>query len=302
MKIFSIFLILIIIITLNTVTAQAGKPTLSVEGTARPGSVLFLTIKGLSLDAKVTGKWEKFNLNFFKNGENWRTIIPISRHISIGNHNLTINITDQNNNNSFSRAIKISRHHFGSQYLSLPKSQSDKYDDPALDKEYDLMYKTLSTVSYDFSPNVPFKLPVDAPVTTPYGLTRFINNEQAGWHKALDLGAGSGEPIIAPQKGKVILARNGLIIHGNTIVIDHGYGLLSLYLHLNKINVKEGAIVSLGTKIGTVGSSGVASGPHLHWGTYIYGVPVDPQVLISIPKTWQDQAISSTKQTAPPVP
>lgn len=295
MKTLSIFLILIIIITLNAVTAQAGKSTLSVEGTPRPGSVLYLTVKGVSSNAKVTGQWEKLDFNFFKSGEYFRAVIPVSRHISTGNHNLKVNITAQSDNNSFLRAIKVSRHYFGKQYLTLPKSQSSKYDDPSLDKEYDLIFKALSNVSYDILPNLPFNWPVDAPITTPYGITRFINNEQSGWHKAIDLGAGTGEPILSPQKGKIILARNGFIIHGNTVIIDHGYGLISLYLHLNKINVKEGSMVNAGTKIGTVGSSGVASGPHLHWGAYIYGVPVDPQVLMASPKSWQGQAISSTK-------
>ncbi|MDR9402283.1 MAG: M23 family metallopeptidase, partial [Halothece sp. Uz-M2-17] len=91
--------------------------------------------------------------------------------------------------------------------------------------------------------------------------------------------AGTGSPVVAPASGTVALVgkeSEGFRVHGNTVGIDHGQGVLSIFLHLNDINVQEGDRVTAGQKIGTVGSTGASTGPHLHWGLYVNGQAIDP--------------------------
>jgi murein DD-endopeptidase MepM/ murein hydrolase activator NlpD len=85
--------------------------------------------------------------------------------------------------------------------------------------------------------------------------------------------------VVAPAAGRIALVgrvNQGFSLHGNTVGIDHGQGVLSIMIHLHRINVNEGDLVQAGQVIGTVGSTGISTGPHLHWGLYVNGVSVDP--------------------------
>src|SRR5665647_2010269 len=94
-------------------------------------------------------------------------------------------------------------------------------------------------------------------------------------HSGLDLAAPLGTPVHAPNNGKVTLAAGGLLSTGNTIVIDHGMGLFTSYYHLNTMNVKAGDAVNKGDVIGTVGTTGFSTGPHLHYAVSIYNTNVN---------------------------
>ncbi|NEO60047.1 MAG: M23 family metallopeptidase, partial [Moorea sp. SIO4G2] len=94
-----------------------------------------------------------------------------------------------------------------------------------------------------------------------------------------------GSPVVAPAAGQIALVgreSEGFRVHGNTVGINHGQGVLSIMLHLSEIKVKEGDFVQAGQVIGTIGSTGASTGPHLHWGLYVHGQSVDP-----VPWRWQ---------------
>lgn len=105
--------------------------------------------------------------------------------------------------------------------------------------------------------------------------TRRIENRWKDYHKGVDLRASTGVPIFAAEGGKIVAARN-LLGSGNTVIIDHGYWLLSLYFHLSKIYLKEGKEAKRGQKIGLAGMSGNAEGSHLHFEVRLYKVPINP--------------------------
>ncbi len=118
-------------------------------------------------------------------------------------------------------------------------------------------------------------------ITTIYGVRRYYNGKFAEnyFHRGVDYASPTGSPVIAPAAGTVALVgtvSEGFRVHGNTIGIDHGQGVISILLHLNGINVKEGDFVKAGQLVGTVGSTGASTGPHLHWGLYVNGQSVDP--------------------------
>ncbi|MGK7900282.1 MAG: M23 family metallopeptidase [Hormoscilla sp.] len=126
-----------------------------------------------------------------------------------------------------------------------------------------------------------FKRPHRGPVTTVFGVRRYYNGEFAFnyYHRGVDYAGETGSPVLAPAAGRVALVgleSRGFELHGNTIGIDHGQGVLSIFMHLNRVDVKEGDLVAAGQVIGGVGATGASTGPHLHWGLYVHGKSVDP--------------------------
>lgn len=127
----------------------------------------------------------------------------------------------------------------------------------------------------------PFLRPNTGPITTIYGVRRYYNGEFANdyYHRGVDYAGGLGSPVVAPAPGRVALVgrvSQGFRVHGNVVGIDHGQGVASIMMHLSRIDVQEGEFVQAGQRIGAIGSTGAATGPHLHWGLYVHGLSVDP--------------------------
>jgi murein DD-endopeptidase MepM/ murein hydrolase activator NlpD len=122
----------------------------------------------------------------------------------------------------------------------------------------------------------PFVKPTEGCQNSPFGVRRLHNGAQTGnYHRGLDQRSRKGTPIRAITDGTVRIVRM-FNVHGGTVGIDHGQGLTSFYLHMSGFNAQEGARVSRGDVIGYVGSTGFATGPHLHWQLTVNGVPVNP--------------------------
>lgn len=128
----------------------------------------------------------------------------------------------------------------------------------------------------------PFRLPVEGRLTTGYGEIRYVNGKWAGQHTGIDIAAPSGTPVRAAARGRVILAQP-LVITGNTVVLDHGGNLFTLYGHLSAMTVREGDLVAGGQEIGQVGATGLATGPHLHFAVFVGNTPVNPDFLFGRP-------------------
>ena len=134
-----------------------------------------------------------------------------------------------------------------------------------------------------FSPRQPSNLLLDRPVpgslSSAFGLRRFFNGEERNPHSGLDFAAATGTPIKSPAAGKVILTGN-YFFNGNTVFVDHGQGLISMFCHLSRIDVAVADEVPRGGVLGKVGSTGRATGPHLHWNVSLNGNRVDPAIFI----------------------
>ena len=135
----------------------------------------------------------------------------------------------------------------------------------------------------------PFRLPVDAPVREKsFGSRRVFNGEPRSAHSGLDLAAHAGQDVDAPAPGRVALAEN-LYFSGGTVILDHGGGLFTSYFHLSQIDVKLGQVVDGGDRIGLVGATGRATGPHLHWSARLDGARINPLGLLQLP-SWPLEA------------
>ena len=120
---------------------------------------------------------------------------------------------------------------------------------------------------------------------SPFGVRRYYNGKYSGnYHKGVDLRSPMSRPVKATSGGIVEIATTKFRLHGGTIGIDHGQGVSSIYIHLSKVLVKPGQVVKAGAVIGQVGSTGFAMGPHLHWGLYANGNPVDPNQWVPFKK------------------
>jgi murein DD-endopeptidase MepM/ murein hydrolase activator NlpD len=126
---------------------------------------------------------------------------------------------------------------------------------------------------------LPMERPVPGDVSSLFGLRRVFNGEPRAPHRGLDLRGEAGEPVNACAAGRVVLAENHYFA-GNSVYIDHGMGVVSMYFHLSAMDVAPGQTVARGQVIGRVGSTGRVTGPHLHFGMAVLGDMVDPQVLL----------------------
>ena len=129
--------------------------------------------------------------------------------------------------------------------------------------------------------NGAFLRPNEGEISTVFGVQRYYNGVFADdyYHRGVDYAGDTGSSVIAPASGYVRLVgtvAQGFLLHGNTIGLDHGQGVVSIFLHLSKIYVKEGDFIKAGQVIGAVGATGAVTGPHLHWGLYVNGEAIDP--------------------------
>ena len=125
-----------------------------------------------------------------------------------------------------------------------------------------------------------FDWPALGPISGVYGSQRILNGQPRSPHFGVDVAAPLGTPLKAPAGGIVSLADADLFFTGGTVIIDHGHGLASLFGHMQKVAVKEGDSLAKGGYVGDLGRTGRATGPHLHWGMYLFSTPIDPQLLV----------------------
>jgi murein DD-endopeptidase MepM/ murein hydrolase activator NlpD len=129
--------------------------------------------------------------------------------------------------------------------------------------------------------NGAFLLPIESEITSPFGNKRLYNGSMKNFHQGLDLRARTPTPIRAPEGARVVLAKD-LYFTGNTVILDHGYGLFTIYGHMSKLHVKKGETVKKEQVLGLSGATGRASGPHLHWGAVLMRQKFNPQDLIQV--------------------
>lgn len=126
----------------------------------------------------------------------------------------------------------------------------------------------------------PFIWPVIGRISGVYGSQRILNGKPRRPHFGVDIAAPTGTPVKAPADGIVTMVHDDMFYSGGTLIVDHGHGVSTVYMHLHKILVKKGQAVRQGDVIAQVGATGRVTGPHLHWGMNWFGTRLDPSLLV----------------------
>ena len=179
--------------------------------------------------------------------------------------------------------------HYADQHLTL-KDQSQVNPDAAQLERYAREAKVQNAVYESFSVGVDvgsnrfpsFIKPTEGRYSSPFGFRRFFNGEPRAPHSGLDIAAPSGQTVMAPAAGTVVQTGD-YFFNGNTVMIDHGQGLITMLCHLSRIDVAVGDVVKQGQPVGLVGKTGRATGPHLHWSISLNDARVEPKLLLVKP-------------------
>jgi murein DD-endopeptidase MepM/ murein hydrolase activator NlpD len=248
------------------------------------GSPVLFQVKAHRAEA-ISGEWmgHKFSFTCYENGTKCSALAGIPIETKPGSYPLVIVERRAGKDVSIRKKIKIADAHYPKVAAHVAKKftepNSDQLKQISTDKG--VKERILATETAERLWRGQFEQPVPSPVSDVFGTERVFNGAVQSRHLGLDFAAPADTPVHAINRGTVILAQD-LYFEGGFIVIDHGQGLLSLYLHLSDFQVKAGDAVSTGQVIGKSGSSGRATGPHLHLAVRWQGVYVDPAVLLRI--------------------
>jgi murein DD-endopeptidase MepM/ murein hydrolase activator NlpD len=186
---------------------------------------------------------------------------------------------------TFRRTLRIRQRTYKIQRLTLPKRYVDKIDPKSalykrLEREYLMIKKARErqTAAAFFRQGLIW--PVKGRISGVFGSQRILNGKPRRPHYGVDIAVPRGTPVRAAAAGEVALAYDQIYFSGRTVLIDHGLGVNTVYIHLQTIRVKPGQKVDRGAVIGTVGTSGRSTGPHLHWGLSLHELPLDPALAV----------------------
>ena len=191
-------------------------------------------------------------------------------------------------------SFQVSDKSYETQHLTIEdkrKVNPEPRDLERIDREQKRIGAALGRWSDGAVATLDFLKPADGPLSSPFGLRRYFNEQPRKPHSGLDIAAGEGAPIRAPATGTVIDAGD-FFFNGNTVFIDHGQGLITMYCHMSRIDVKPGQRVTTGEVIGAVGKTGRVTGPHLHWSVSLNDARVDPLLFL----------VEEPRAEAPPTP
>jgi murein DD-endopeptidase MepM/ murein hydrolase activator NlpD len=247
--------------------------------------VLFRVTTPTTLQS-LSGTWmgHEIRFSFDPIGKQWFALAGVSQETKPGTYSLDLHGESSSTAAiSFEKKIQVVRRRYPRILLKVAARYTapNPDDQREIAKDKEIKADAFKTASADRAWKGSFAAPVDAPISDIFGVERVFNGSVQSTHQGLDFRVPSGTPIAAVNSGRVILAR-ALFFEGNCVVIDHGQGLLTLYLHMSKFAVKEGDEVSKGQNLGLSGGTGRATGPHLHLAVRWQGVYVDPKILLGL--------------------
>lgn len=286
-------LALLISISLSSVHAAAANWTVrSQPAKMVNGAPALFQVKPPQSLESLTANWlgHEVTFSFDKVGKTWFALAGVSIETAPGTYPLEL--TGQTPaGKTHSQKISFT-HNFTVTRGKYPKIQEKlsvegKFTEPSpeqlkrIEESQQIKKDYLSRVTPERKWSGSFTAPTEAPISNVFGSARIFNGKTSSTHLGLDFRVPTGTPVEAMNDGTVLLARP-LYFEGNFIVLDHGQGLLTLYLHLSEFKVKEGDPVKRGQLIGLSGGTGRATGPHLHAAVRWQGTYLDPASLIKM--------------------
>ena len=263
-------------LVLYTTLSQA----LSLDTTPVPGGIAVITLPANADPASV--HYGDTRVLVTKKDDRHIAIVGLPLATKPGRHFLEL--TDRQGK-SLSLGFQVTDKAYEEQHITIKdkrKVNPEKRDMERITRESKQIKQALRHWSPRENVVIEFQQPVTGPTSSPFGLRRFFNEQARNPHSGLDIAAPEGAPIKAPAPGTV-LDTGDFFFNGNTVLLDHGQGLVTMYCHMSKIDVIPGQTVSTGDKLGEVGMTGRVTGPHLHWGVSLNDARIDP--VLFLPKT-----------------
>lgn len=255
----------------------AGTPALALDlpkESLVPGGVAIINLP--DSDTEPVVHYGKYRVTVIKD-EHWKAIVGIPLDAEPGKQYLHVHVNNTDSEISFD----INDKHYRTQELSVAPRMVNpgKKDLQRIAREGKRTEAALTRYTTSLQPNFDFLQPVKGTPSDSFGSRRVFNGEARKPHSGMDIPAPIGAPIIAPADG-IVVETGRYFFNGNTIFIDHGDGLATMYCHMSRINVKAGQHVKRGEVIGLVGATGRVTGPHLHFGVALNRAMVDPALFL----------------------
>ncbi len=277
---------LLAILVLVVGPVEGGVRVTVTPSSLRQGDTGVLVVTGVA-DAKlVEGSVGGRPLIFFPYADGYAALIGVDLAAPMRSATWRVGWVDSAGNpRKAAGTIKMKSRKFPVQKLSLPGNlvDLDRATEQRADREAARLNTLYGMASGERLWRGHFTRPVSS--TGPgegFGARRIINGKPRSPHSGLDYSATTGTPVVAANRGRVALIGD-FFFGGRTVALDHGQGLYTIYMHLDRVQVVEGVVVERGETIGTVGSSGRATGPHLHWAAHVRRARVDPAGLLTLP-------------------
>ncbi len=242
-----------------------------------PGGVAVLDL-GTAEQARPAASFGDRRVLVYPNSERWYAAVGLPLDIAPGN--ASISIADGRR-----VVFNVQQNEYGEQRLTLKNENFVTPNQEQLERigrERKAIDAALRNFRDQEMNDISLLAPLDGRRSSSFGLRRFFNDQPRSPHKGMDIAANEGVAIKSPRDG-IVTATGNYYFNGNTVIVDHGQGLVTMYCHLSEIQVEEGDNVDTGKKQGEVGATGRVTGPHLHFGTYLNGTAVDPAILLVSP-------------------
>jgi murein DD-endopeptidase MepM/ murein hydrolase activator NlpD len=265
---------------LTVIAALAALPAQAAElpHAPRPGGIAVVELPEAETPPARAGFGERRVMVRRQDGR-WVAVTGIPLDQAPGTATLTVTLADGSTREV---PFEVGEADYASQHLTVPNRRHvtpDPADLERIGRERRIIDAALTRYTEAASPALAFDAPVPGRRSSSFGLRRYFNGQPRSPHKGMDIAAAEGTPIHAPLPGQVA-ATGDYFFNGNTVIVDHGEGLITLYCHLERIDVTEGSRLEAGERLGTVGATGRVTGPHLHWGVYLNGTAVDPALFL----------------------
>jgi murein DD-endopeptidase MepM/ murein hydrolase activator NlpD len=250
------------------------------------GSPMFITCELSGAAARVTGVWRGKKLTFFRTEKPrlWYALAGVDLDTQPGPYDLKISALMRTGKWASSvKSVTVEPGNFSAGNVQVPEQYVQPSPEERKQIERDAVFKKRAFAREIRMPlwSGGFSQPIDAPSTPSFGETRLMNEEKTSRHLGTDYPAKEGTPVRASNSGVVVLARS-LFYEGNCVIINHGQRFFTVYMHLSRIDVREGRRVRKEQRIGLSGATGRVTGPHLHFEAEWDGIPVDPLQLLHL--------------------
>ena len=260
-------LVFVLIGWISTALADDAPPD------SRPGGIFTIEV-GSAAEPRPEVQYGGRQVLVYRENERWIAAVGLSLDSAVGEAELTVG--------GEAVTFSVKEHAYREQRLTVSNQSYVTPNEEQLERigrERVILDNALGNWRDEDLDSIALLPPVTGRRSSSFGLRRFFNDQPRSPHKGMDIAAPTGTPILAPRDG-IVTTVGDFYFNGNTIIVDHGQGLITMYCHLSEIGVEFGQTVEAGEPLGAVGATGRVTGPHLHFGVYLNATPVDPAILL----------------------